>query len=74
MTRCAEAGAEAVGGLLRRQAVRASISRQLRARGCAAVAEMLEGLAVPSFATWRWATLVDCADRLNGLLDTLAEH
>ena len=63
---------KALVGLLRRQSVRANIGRHLRARGLAGVAQMLDALAVPSFATWRWATLAECTDRLGGVLETLA--
>ena len=45
---------------LRRQAVQVKFGEHLRSKGLHALALILEGTALPSFADWRWGTLKQC--------------
>ena len=65
---------QALTGLLRRSAVQTGIAKALRSRRLPAIAELLEGLRLPHFASWRWTTLCDATQALSPMLESLAQN
>lgn len=47
------------------------IARNLRQRGLAGAADLIEQARLPTFAAWRWGTLRLCCDRLAPILASL---
>ena len=66
--------AKALANLLRRTTVREHMAKHLRDLGKVAVGELLLAVRPPRFAHWRWTTLRDVVQSLDGALATLADH
>ena len=65
---------QALTGLLRRSTVQTGIAKALRSRNLPAIAELVEGLRLPQFASWRWTTLYDATRALSRVLESLAQN
>lgn len=64
-------GLKAIVNFLRSVANSSVVVRSLRQKGLDGAADMIEQASLPSFAEWRWGTLLLCCNRLALFLDTL---
>lgn len=67
-------GLKAIVSFLRSSVNTAVVVRSLKAKGLTGAAELVERATLPSFAEWRWGTLLSVCKALAGFLETLAAN
>lgn len=67
-------GLKAIVSFLRSTTNCATIARNLRKKGFDGAADIVEATKLPTFAEWRWGTLLSCVNKLQGVIGTLAAN